>query len=78
VLFSLAGPVAIVLGRQARRRADESGGLVGGRGMATAGYILGIIGTVVLVLGIAWMIYVLSQGEGFSYRFNTKTNGSSS
>ena len=78
VVFSLAGPAALVLGKQAQRRADQSGGLVGGRGMATAGYILGIIGTVVLVLGIAWMIYVLAQGDGFSYRFDTSTAGAPS
>jgi len=78
VVFALAGPAAAVLGKQAQRRADESGGSMGGRGMATAGFVLGIIGTVVLVAGIAWMIYVLSQGDGFSYRFDTNTNGSSS
>ena len=78
VVFALAGPAALVLGRRGQRRADESGGLVGGRGMARAGFILGIVGTVVLVLGIAWMIYVLAQGEGFSYRIDTTTNGSSS
>jgi Domain of unknown function (DUF4190) len=78
VLFALAGPAAVVLGKQGQRRADASGGLVGGRGMASAGFILGIIGTVVLVLGIGWIIYVMAQGEGFSYRFDTSTSGSPS
>jgi hypothetical protein len=77
VLFALAGPVAVFLGKQGQRRADQSGGRIGGRGMATAGFILGIIGTFVLLAGIGWIIYVLAQGEGFSYRIDS-TNGSSS
>ena len=77
VLFALPGPVAVVLGKQAQQRADRSGGQVGGRGMATAGFILGIIGTLVLLIGIGWIIYVVSSGEGFSYRFGT-TDGVSS
>ena len=43
---------AIVLGVIAKREIDESGGTQSGRGQAQAGFILGIIGCVVLVLGI--------------------------
>ena len=78
VIFALAGPIAVVLGKQGQRRADESGGQVGGRAMATAGFVLGIIGTVVLVLGVGWIIYLVASGRGFTPQFNPSTNGLSS
>ncbi len=56
VCCSLCGPVAIFLSLSARRRVATSGGTVGGGGMATAGLILGIIGTVLLVGGIIYAI----------------------
>jgi hypothetical protein len=40
------------LGRKSMREIDASGGRLSGRGMAQAGYILGIIGTVLLALGL--------------------------
>ncbi|MGA8211278.1 MAG: DUF4190 domain-containing protein [Nocardioidaceae bacterium] len=46
----LGSPVALVLGRRAMRDIDASQGALGGRGMAQAGLILGIVGTVLLVL----------------------------
>ena len=78
VIFALAGPIAAVLGKQGQRRADESGGQVGGRAMATAGFVLGLIGTVVLVLGVGWIIYLMASGRGFTPQFNPSTNGLSS
>jgi hypothetical protein len=53
------GPVAIFIGNASRQRVQASGGTVGGGGMATAGFVLGIIGTVFLVLGIIYVILVL-------------------
>jgi uncharacterized protein DUF4190 len=50
----LAGIPAIILGNMARKEIDQGQG--GGRGMATAGFILGIIGT---VLGSLWLILVI-------------------
>jgi hypothetical protein len=47
------GPVAIVLGIVARRRIRESGGLTKGDGLALAGFILGIVGT---VASLGWVI----------------------
>ena len=38
--------IAIVLGRSAERRIKESGGTLGGEGLARAGWIVGIIGVV--------------------------------
>lgn len=46
IVFSVA---AIILGVLARRDIDASGGLLKGRGLATAGLVVGVIG---LVLGI--------------------------
>jgi ABC-type Fe3+ transport system permease subunit len=50
VLCPLCGPVAWVLGRKAEQEVDASGGRIGGRGLGTAGKILGIIGTLFIVL----------------------------
>jgi hypothetical protein len=52
--FSLVlSPVALFLGRSAMKRIDRSQGQIGGRGFAQAGFIMGIIGTVLLVLVVA-------------------------
>ncbi|WP_395694624.1 DUF4190 domain-containing protein [Nocardioides sp.] len=47
----LAGIPAIILGNMAKKEIDAGQGT--GRGMAQAGYILGIIG---VVLGVLWII----------------------
>ena len=47
---SLCAPFAWYYGRHAEQLVDASGGQLGGRGLATAGKILGIVGTVFLVL----------------------------
>ena len=46
------GIPAIILGKQAQNEIDASGGAQGGRGMATAGFVLGIIACVWVVLWI--------------------------
>ena len=53
VLCPLLGPVAWVLGRRGEQEIDGSGGAVGGRGLATAGKVLGIVGTFLLMIGLA-------------------------
>ena len=50
LLCSVVAPFALVIGRRAVKEIDASGGTLGGRGMAQAGFILGIIGTVLLAL----------------------------
>jgi hypothetical protein len=52
VVCGVVAPFAWVIGARAVREIDESNGGLGGRGAAKAGYILGIIGTVLLGLGI--------------------------
>ncbi|HET8641909.1 MAG TPA: DUF4190 domain-containing protein [Pseudonocardiaceae bacterium] len=52
VVCQVLGPVAFYLGRKAMREIDASGGTLGGRGNAQAGFILGIVGMVMLALGL--------------------------
>ncbi len=58
----LGSPVALVMGRISMKRIDQSGGQLGGRGMAQAGFILGIIGTVLLVLALIGLVVVIVIG----------------
>ena len=58
IFCPLCAPIAWALGRGAEREIDASGGMLAGRGLATAGKITGIIGTVLLVLGILLLIVV--------------------
>lgn len=46
------GIPALILGKQAQGEIDASGGAISGRGMATAGFILGIISIVWTVLAV--------------------------
>jgi hypothetical protein len=50
------GPIAIVLGLNARKKIRRSNGMVTGEGLATAGIVLGIVGALlsVIVLAIAF------------------------
>lgn len=51
-------PVALGLGISARRAADR--GEMGGRGQAVAGFVMGIIGTVLSVIFIAFLVVMLT------------------
>jgi hypothetical protein len=65
VFFGLpfvVSPVAWVMGRRALREIDASGGALGGRSNAQAGYVLGIIGTVLLALAVVALILILVVG----------------
>jgi hypothetical protein len=46
------GIPAIIMGRMALQEIDSSGGAISGRGKVNAGFICGIIGTVLSVVGI--------------------------
>jgi hypothetical protein len=67
----LGAPVALFMGKASMNRIDTSGGQLGGRGMAQAGFILGIIGTVLLglaiVLVIVLVVVLASSGSGTYY-----------
>lgn len=56
------GIPAIILGRNALREIDAAPGQYAGRGLVNAGYICGIIGTILSVLGIIINIIVRVNG----------------
>ncbi len=51
-ICGVLAPFAWSIGRSSLREIDASGGALGGRGKAQAGYIMGIIGTILLALAI--------------------------
>ncbi len=60
----VAGVPAIVLGHIAKNEIDASQGTQEGRGMAQAGFIMGIIGSVLSVVAI--IVYVAIVGAAIS------------
>lgn len=62
VCCGLASPFAIWLGRKSLNEIDASGGMLGGRGQAQAGFIMGIIGTALWVLGVLFYVLVVALG----------------
>lgn len=60
VLCQIIAPFAWSMGKKTLDEIDASQGRVGGRGAAQAGYILGIVGTVLLALSLVFiLIYVV-------------------
>jgi hypothetical protein len=64
------GIVAWVLGKQAEREIAESRGRLGGAGVAKAGWITGIIGTIggllyVVVLAAFVVVAIITDSEGY-------------
>ena len=64
VLCGIAAPFAWRIGKGAMDDIDRSQGTLGGRGQAQAGYVLGIIGTVLLVLGLLFFAVFVVLGFG--------------
>ena len=56
VLCQVLGPFAWVMGKRTLGEIDASHGRLGGRGAAQAGYVLGIVGTVILALSVLAII----------------------
>ena len=56
---------ALVLGYQARREIDASGGAWGGRGQAIAGIVLGWIGLVLGIAIVAFFVFALAIDPDF-------------
>jgi hypothetical protein len=73
VLPILAAPVAWVLGAQARREIRNAPRQWGGEGRATAGMVLGIIGTVLLVLAIVLVVVLVVVAVNDSTVFDDNT-----
>jgi hypothetical protein len=59
---AILGPVALFIGNSSRQRIQASGGTLGGGGLATAGLILGVIGTVILVFGVISIAVAVANG----------------
>lgn len=59
VVCGVLSPVGLVIGAKSRKRIKESNGAYGGEGMATAGFVCGIIGTVFLALGLLYVVFVV-------------------
>ncbi|WP_280269465.1 DUF4190 domain-containing protein [Nocardia wallacei] len=54
------GPVAWTMGKRALDQIEVSGGAIGGRMQVLVGYILGIVGTVLMVLvGILFLLMLI-------------------
>lgn len=63
-LYWLGSILALIFGYTARRQIDASGGWQTGRGLATAGIVLGWIGVATLVLMIVFLIIGVAVGAG--------------
>lgn len=59
----LTGIAAIILGVLSRKRIDQSGGTLTGRGMATTGLVLGSIAVAITVIVLLVMIILAASGE---------------
>ena len=78
----LTGIPAMVIGRRASREIDASGGRLGGRGNATAGFVTGLIGTAWSGFAFLVVVGVFVFGATFSELFEDtcttiSSNGSS-
>lgn len=72
VCCQLLGPIAWFMGHKARREIDYSGGMLGGRGNVTVGYVCGIVATCLLIAGVlfygaAILFAVLDSKHNNSY-----------
>lgn len=59
---------AIIVGRQATREIDRSQGKLGGRSTAQAGFILGVVGTILWALIAVLIAVIVAIGVGVSHK----------
>jgi len=63
-----AGITAVILGRMSLRKIEAAGGMIGGRGLAQAGWICGLIGAILGALygifSILFLIFGITNGFG--------------
>lgn len=74
----VTGIPAMVLGRRAIKAVDASGGTLGGRGLAQAGFWTGLAGTVLGVLALVIVIGVFAFGTAVSSSFECTTTDTGS
>lgn len=72
-ICGLCAPFAWALGRKAEQEIAASGGVLGGRGEAKAGKILGIVGCVIMVVGILALIALIALGASIEGGTETTT-----
>lgn len=71
VLCGVLAPFAWVVGGRAVREIDASGGALGGRSQANAGRILGIVGSVLLLVAVIALLGMLVLGAVVSTGFES-------
>jgi hypothetical protein len=59
ILCGVLAPVGMVMGRNELQRIDTGQGDPGARGMAQAAWIIGLIGTIILALGVLFLLLVI-------------------
>jgi len=57
------GPVAWALGKRALDQIEASGGAIGGRVQVMVGYILGVVGTVLMIIMAVLFLLVVLGGN---------------
>ncbi|GAB2765392.1 hypothetical protein GCM10027020_17260 [Nocardioides salsibiostraticola] len=65
----LTGIPAMIMGRNAKKRIQASGGQLGGEGLATAGFWTGLVGTVLSVLGFLAIVALFALGSSVQTSF---------
>jgi len=59
------GPVAYFTGKTAISHVDDAQGAVGGRGLAAAGWVLGVVATAIgAVVSLVWLVVLLVYVSG--------------
>jgi uncharacterized protein DUF4190 len=67
-LYGIGSILALIFGFMARKEIDGSGGAQTGRGMATAGIVLGFIGIGIMVLLIAVVLFNTPTSSGGQFQ----------
>jgi len=58
ILCGIFAPIGMVMGRNELQRIDSGEGDLSARGLAQAAWIVGLIGTIILALGILFLILI--------------------
>lgn len=59
VLCQLLGPVAWIMGKGDLQKIDAGQMDPEGRGLTQAGMVIGIVSTVLMILGLCWIIFMM-------------------
>ena len=57
VVCGVVAPFAMVMGKRTLAEIDASQGRLGGRGQAQAGYVLGLVGTILLGVAVLFLLF---------------------